>query len=72
MTNSELELLHAAGILELVASGGGVREYRIARGAECLLGGVPKLDPTPENRPDWAYVPDELENKPPMLTLVKA
>lgn len=37
LTPQDLELLERAGILELVAKCGERREYRIRRGAECLL-----------------------------------
>lgn len=58
MTPADLDILEQAGLLVQLSPG----VYRIASGAECLLQDAPpRPQPTPQNRPHWAYDPEEWE-----------
>ena len=68
MTPEDLNLLVVAGLL--VETGPG--EYRIARGAECLLRKTHVAEPTAENRPGWSYDAEaDRGNNQPKLRLIR-
>lgn len=55
LTQADLEALHEAGILTLVASHGDRREYRITSGLECLFPLPRREVPTQRGLPPYLY-----------------